>query len=54
MKEKRIEFECYWNWNHWYILPAISLDNYLYEFEIHFNFMGLLVEISFIKNVKED
>lgn len=52
-KEKRVGFICCWNWNHWHILPAISLDNYLYTFDIHFHFMGLWVEIEFNKIVED-
>ena len=45
----KVQFYCFWNWQHWHLLPAISLDNYDNQFDIHFQFMGLFVEISFMK-----
>ena len=35
-KQKKIQFDYFWNWKHWYLLPAISLDNYEKQFDIHF------------------
>ena len=45
----KVQFYCFWNWQHWHLFPAISLDNYDNQFDIHFQFMGLFVEIAFMK-----
>ena len=45
----KVQFYCFWNWQHWHLLPAISLDNHDNQFDTHFQFMGLFVEISFMK-----
>lgn len=46
---KCIKFDCFWNLNHWYLLPSISLHNFENQFDIHFCFAGLLMEIAYIK-----
>ena len=48
-KIQQIQFDYFWNWQHWYLLPAISLDNYENQFDIHFMFMGFWFEIAFMK-----
>lgn len=46
---KRIAFDFSWQWEHWHLLPAISLHNYTNQFCIWFNFMGLWFEVIFVK-----
>lgn len=47
---KRIAFDfCWWNRGHIYLLPSISLHNYVNQFCIWFQFLGLWFEITFIK-----
>lgn len=48
-KDKKIQFYGFWNWEHFNLLPTISLDNYETQFDIHFEYMGLFFEIAFMK-----
>lgn len=48
MKE-RIQFDYCWDCQHWHLLPAISLNNYEDQLDIHFMFMGFWFEIAFMK-----
>ena len=50
--KKIITFNYCWQWNHWYLLPIISLHNYDNQFCIWIHIMGLWFEIIFIKKNK--
>ena len=47
--KKRIAFDHSWQWDHWYLIPSISLHNYDNQFCIWIQFLGLWFEIIFIK-----
>lgn len=47
--KKRIAFDGSWQWNHWHLIPSISLHNYDNQFCIWFQFLGLWFEIIFVK-----
>lgn len=46
---KRIKFDCFYDKKHWYLVPTISLHNYVNQFCIWFQFTVLCAEISFMK-----
>lgn len=48
-KERRAYFDCFWQWKHWYLLPAISLHNYENAYDILLQFMGLFIQVTFAK-----
>lgn len=47
--KKKIAFNYCWQWNHWYLFPAISLHNHDNQFCIWIHVFGLWFEIIFIK-----
>lgn len=47
---KRIAFVFYrWRFDNFYLIPSISLHNYVNQFCIWFQFLGVHVEIIFVK-----
>ena len=49
---ERIEFTYCWQWNHFYLIPSISLHNYDNQFCIWIQIFGLFFEIIFVKKGK--
>lgn len=48
--KKRIAFVFYrWRFDNFYLIPSISLHNYVNQFCIWFQFLGVHVEIIFVK-----
>lgn len=48
-KKKTVLLDWSWQFNHWHLLPTVTLDNYENQFDIHFMFLGFWFEVAFMK-----